>query len=180
MIILLFFTLLHYLVPSKMVSMKHSNDTIGNRTRDTPAYIAVPRPTAPPRSFMFDIKIRYISVFTASLCVCVCYFKYLLIIKFGLFFLLYTRLYLSVTAGHKQFIIYCHLTPTMICLDYMLHVAVGEVAAVYGVPCHSFTWSKLATFKPKEDHIFRNGPVSGPHMCICTCISKRGGTGESA
>jgi len=31
------------------MSMKNSNDTIGNRTRDLPACSAVPRPTVPPR-----------------------------------------------------------------------------------------------------------------------------------
>jgi len=30
--------------------MKKSSDTIGNRTRDLPAYSAVPQPTAPPRA----------------------------------------------------------------------------------------------------------------------------------
>jgi len=30
--------------------MKKSNDTIGNRTRNLPACIAVPQPTAPPRA----------------------------------------------------------------------------------------------------------------------------------
>jgi hypothetical protein len=30
--------------------MKNSNDTIGNRTRDPPAFSAVPQPTAPPRA----------------------------------------------------------------------------------------------------------------------------------
>ena len=30
--------------------MKHSNDTIGNRTRDLPAYSAVPQPTVLPRA----------------------------------------------------------------------------------------------------------------------------------
>ena len=32
------------------MSMKYSNDTIGNRTRDLPACRAVPQPTAPPRA----------------------------------------------------------------------------------------------------------------------------------
>jgi len=32
------------------MSMKKSNDTIGNRTRDLPACSAVPQPTAPPRA----------------------------------------------------------------------------------------------------------------------------------
>jgi hypothetical protein len=31
------------------MSVKNSNDTIGNRTRDLPACSAVPQPTAPPR-----------------------------------------------------------------------------------------------------------------------------------
>ena len=31
------------------MSMKNSNDTIGNRTRDLPACSTVPQPTAPPR-----------------------------------------------------------------------------------------------------------------------------------
>jgi hypothetical protein len=32
----------------RIMSMKDSNDTIGNRTRDLPAGSAVPQPTAPP------------------------------------------------------------------------------------------------------------------------------------
>jgi hypothetical protein len=32
------------------MSMKNANDTIGNRTGDLPACIAVPQPTAPPRT----------------------------------------------------------------------------------------------------------------------------------
>jgi hypothetical protein len=32
------------------MSMKNSNDTIGNRTRELPACTAVPQPTAPPRT----------------------------------------------------------------------------------------------------------------------------------
>jgi hypothetical protein len=32
------------------MSMKNSNDTIGNRTRDLPPWSAVPKPTAPPRA----------------------------------------------------------------------------------------------------------------------------------
>jgi len=32
------------------MSMKKSNDTIGNRTRDLPAFSAVPQPTAPLRA----------------------------------------------------------------------------------------------------------------------------------
>ena len=33
-----------------IMSMKNSNDTIGNRTRDLPACSAVPQPTEPPRA----------------------------------------------------------------------------------------------------------------------------------
>jgi hypothetical protein len=32
------------------MSMKNSNDTIGNQTRDLPVCSAVPQPTAPPRA----------------------------------------------------------------------------------------------------------------------------------
>jgi hypothetical protein len=32
--------------------MKNPNDTIVNRTRDLPACIAVPEPTAPPRALL--------------------------------------------------------------------------------------------------------------------------------
>ena len=35
----------------RIMSMKNSNDTIGNRTRDFPTCSAVPQPTAPPRTF---------------------------------------------------------------------------------------------------------------------------------
>jgi len=34
----------------RIMSMKNSNDTIGNRTRDFPGCSAVPQPTAPPRA----------------------------------------------------------------------------------------------------------------------------------
>jgi len=37
------------------MSMKNSNDTIGNRTRDLPTCSAVPQPTAPPRALQ-DVK----------------------------------------------------------------------------------------------------------------------------
>jgi hypothetical protein len=36
------------------MSMKNSNYTIGNQTRDLPTCSAVPQPTAPPRSFRKD------------------------------------------------------------------------------------------------------------------------------
>jgi hypothetical protein len=35
------------------MSMKNSNDTIGNRSRDLPVCSAVPQPTAPPRAPVF-------------------------------------------------------------------------------------------------------------------------------
>ena len=34
----------------RIIAMKNSNDTTGNRTRDLPACSAVPPPTAPPRA----------------------------------------------------------------------------------------------------------------------------------
>jgi len=46
----------------RIMSMKKSNDTIGNRTRDLPTCSAVPQPTAPPRApnilniLIFNIK----------------------------------------------------------------------------------------------------------------------------
>ena len=36
--------------------MKNSNDTIGNRTRDSPACSAVPQPTAPPRGPLSSLQ----------------------------------------------------------------------------------------------------------------------------
>ena len=36
-------------VTGRIMSIKNSNDTIGNRTRDPPACSAVPQSTAPPR-----------------------------------------------------------------------------------------------------------------------------------
>jgi hypothetical protein len=45
------------------MSMKNSNDTIGNRTIDLPACSAVPQPTASPRAPSFhthtEIKMRF-------------------------------------------------------------------------------------------------------------------------
>jgi hypothetical protein len=43
-----------------IMSMKNSNDTIGNRTRDLPACNAVPQPTAPPRWIHILLKLIYI------------------------------------------------------------------------------------------------------------------------
>jgi hypothetical protein len=37
-------------VAGRIMSMKNSNDNIGDRTRDLPACSAVPQPTAPPRA----------------------------------------------------------------------------------------------------------------------------------
>jgi hypothetical protein len=56
------------------MSMKNSNDTIGNRTRDHPPCSAVPQPTAPPHASNINfiyIKIKYYSIagFQASVVV---------------------------------------------------------------------------------------------------------------
>jgi hypothetical protein len=40
------------------MSMKNSNDTIGNRIRYLPACSAVPQPTAPPRASPISITAR--------------------------------------------------------------------------------------------------------------------------
>jgi len=37
-------------VAGRIMSMKNSNDTIGNRTRDLPTCSVVPQPTAQPRA----------------------------------------------------------------------------------------------------------------------------------
>ena len=39
----------------RIMSMKNSNDTIGNRTRDLPACSAVPQLTAPPRAPVLSV-----------------------------------------------------------------------------------------------------------------------------
>ena len=44
------------------MSMKNSNDTIGNRTRDLPACSAVPQPTAPPRTPLYTVHCTLYSV----------------------------------------------------------------------------------------------------------------------
>jgi len=44
-------------VARRIMSMKNSNDTIGNRTHDLPACSAVPQPTAPPRTPTYPITI---------------------------------------------------------------------------------------------------------------------------
>ena len=43
-----------YSAARRIMSMKNSNDTIGNRTRDLPTCSAVPQPTAPPRAVKRD------------------------------------------------------------------------------------------------------------------------------
>jgi len=40
----------------RILPMKNSNDTIGNRTRDLPASSAVPQPTEPPRATCVYVK----------------------------------------------------------------------------------------------------------------------------
>jgi len=42
----------------RIMSMKNSNDTIGNRTRDLPACSAVPQPSAPPRALTYSVARR--------------------------------------------------------------------------------------------------------------------------
>jgi hypothetical protein len=50
------------------MSMKKSNDTIGNRNRDLTACSGVPQPTAPPRAphHISHAKYKYISDFYAA------------------------------------------------------------------------------------------------------------------
>jgi hypothetical protein len=45
------------------MSIKNSNDTIGNRTHDLSAFSAVPQPTAPPRAYIYIYIYRYIYIF---------------------------------------------------------------------------------------------------------------------
>jgi len=45
----------------RIVAIKNSNDTIGNRTRDYPACTAVPQPTEPPRSPFTAIYVTHIT-----------------------------------------------------------------------------------------------------------------------
>jgi hypothetical protein len=59
------------------MSMKNSNDTIGNRTRDLPACSAVPEPTAPPRAQVHGInsvKIQYTNVILIEICTLLRYY----------------------------------------------------------------------------------------------------------
>jgi len=40
----------------RIMSLKNSNDTIGNRTRDLPGCSTVPQPTVPPRApYVFEV-----------------------------------------------------------------------------------------------------------------------------
>ena len=48
------------------MSIKNSNDTIGNRTRDLPACSAVPQPTAPPRTPPRDRPIKWKTTFVVK------------------------------------------------------------------------------------------------------------------
>ena len=50
----------------RIMSMKKSNDTIGNRTRDIPACGTVPQPTAPPRVLIFSSTKSYKYTFIGS------------------------------------------------------------------------------------------------------------------
>ena len=43
----------------RIMSMKNSNDTIGNRTHDLPSCSAVPQPTAPPRAPNYDTVFHF-------------------------------------------------------------------------------------------------------------------------
>ena len=43
------------------MSMKNSNKTIGNQTRDLPACSAVPQTTAPPRAPKVNVKVKIIN-----------------------------------------------------------------------------------------------------------------------
>jgi hypothetical protein len=54
----------------RIVLMKNSNDTTGNRTRDLPASNAVPQPNAPPRAprYLFiETEFRWVLIRTSSL-----------------------------------------------------------------------------------------------------------------
>ena len=41
------------------MSVKNSNDTIGNRTRDLPGFSAVPQPTASSRAVMIGVRTNW-------------------------------------------------------------------------------------------------------------------------
>ena len=49
--------------PEGLSYLKNSSDSIGNRTRDLPAYSAVPQPTAPPRAQILQDIVNQRSIF---------------------------------------------------------------------------------------------------------------------
>ena len=56
----------------RIMSMKHSSDTIGNRTRDRPTYSAVPQPNAPARApNTLSIKVKNKSITNRQCIQCV-------------------------------------------------------------------------------------------------------------
>ena len=57
----------------RIMSMKYSNYTIGNRTRNLPVCRAVPQPTAPPGDpDMKKMRLQFTVCVRACMCVCVC------------------------------------------------------------------------------------------------------------
>jgi hypothetical protein len=54
-------------VAGRIKSMKNSNDSIGNQTRDVPACSAVPQPTAPPRAPLSACTLKIEPVVNLSL-----------------------------------------------------------------------------------------------------------------
>jgi hypothetical protein len=46
-----------YSAAGRIMSLKNSNDTIGNRTRDLPACSAVPQPIAPPSVLVYVLLV---------------------------------------------------------------------------------------------------------------------------
>ena len=52
----------------KIMSLKNSSDTIGNRTRDLPPCSAVPQPTAPPRApFKESVRSKNVGILNVIL-----------------------------------------------------------------------------------------------------------------
>ena len=51
----------------RIMSMKNSNNTIGNRTRDLPEYSAVPQTTASPRTPHQDDRYSKLNMYTSEL-----------------------------------------------------------------------------------------------------------------
>jgi len=50
------------------MSIKNSNDTVGNRTRDLPACSAVPYPTAPPRAPISEYRNKIFLIIKPTRC----------------------------------------------------------------------------------------------------------------